>query len=920
MKNRLLQLLNVRNDEAWLVTNLFWLQFFQGVGVAVFNTVAFALFLERFDVLELPKVYLFSALLLWLAGFVYSKVEHKLPVKKLVPAIILFVAVSIIFLRVEYSSMNSSIFLFVMFSWYYVIYLLTNLEFWGLAALQFDIRQSKRLFGMIGAGDIPAKLIGYSAVPILIKFFSSENMLILSAVSILFSLVFYYRLNKAGKMDVHVEHAHNHASNHEHATESIRDIVKSFFGNRMIAFVAVLSFIVVTCVTVISFSFYSEIKHEAHTDEQLAGFIAMFYAGGRVFAIFIRLILTGRLTNTLGTKGSLLVSPIILFVFLVSIILLPLFTHEHHAVLYFFGLMAIITEVLKTSLQDPVFLSLMQPLSSSLRLKGHTIVKGVMDPFALAFSGFMLFTLIKVSGKVDLFLLSYLLFTLLIVWVIMIFIVDREYVKTLVTALDRRYSVGNEIDLSDEKTQKVLLDKISFGERGEAIYILNLIEKQYTDDKQDLVLKALEHPSHEVRMEAVKLAERKRITATLPQIGKIIEERTDLQLLPEAVKAICMLQPDESETVDVFVEDKDRQIMKSAIVGLMTSGGISAMVTAGQKLLQLIDSSLFEERKIAAEIIGELGVQSFYKPLLALLKDPEEQVVIAAIAASGKVRNERLIVPLMEMFLTLKHEKQVIDALYNAGDVALSEISHTLAGGKITVKQQSKLILLCGRIGTDSATRILDELVWKTPNLRSDIFHALHLCEFKSQPHNQSQHIDLMNQYLSAATRILFMIQENNKNSTAKILTDALHLELEEIQNSLLLLFSFVYDKEKMLKAKSAFHMKKKETIANAIEVIEIEVPKEISLRFNKIFEPGDVLQKCNSLKLGFKEQLSYETIINEILNDTSHYYHRWTKAAALHSVIFYKGTQKKNWLEKAGLEKDILLKETADRIAAEMN
>src|SRR3954467_3187043 len=118
MKNRLLHLFNVRTDEAFLVTNLFWLQFFQGVGVAIFNTVAFALFLQRFDVLELPKVYLFAALLLWLSGFIYSKVEHALPIKKLVPLIITFVAISILTFRIQYSQSSNSWFFFLMFSWY----------------------------------------------------------------------------------------------------------------------------------------------------------------------------------------------------------------------------------------------------------------------------------------------------------------------------------------------------------------------------------------------------------------------------------------------------------------------------------------------------------------------------------------------------------------------------------------------------------------------------------------------------------------------------------------------------------------------------------------------------------------------------------------------------------------------------------
>ncbi len=920
MKNRLLHLFNIHTDEAWLVTNLFWLQFFQGVGVAIFNSVALALFIEHFDALALPKVYLFAGILLLLVGFIYSKVEHALPMKKLVPLVIVFVAASIFLLRISFTQVNSSVFLFLLLAWYYVIYLLTNLEFWGLAALQFDIRQSKRLFGMIGAGDIPAKLFGYSAVPFLVKVFTSQNMLVISGIFILCSLIFYFRLKRAGKMDVYVAHNHAHSNHHEAATTNWRDLIKSFFGSRMIAYVAVLSFIVITCVTIISFSFYAEIKHEMHGNAQLAGFISMFYAGGRVFAIFVRLILTGRLSNILGTKGSLLISPVILFVFLVSIISISLFNHDRLAVIYVFGLMAIITEVLKTSLQDPVFLSLMQPLSSSLRLRGHTIVKGVMDPFALIFSGFVLFSLLKISGHVDLFQLSYLVFTLLIVWVIMIFVVDREYVRTLVTALDRRYSVGNEIDLTEEKTRNVLLQKISTGERGEAIYILNLIEKQYADDKEELVLKALEHPQKEVRMEAIKLSERKKIIAALPLIEKIIAARTDTELLPEAVKAMCMLQPEELENIDEFVEDNDPRLMKAAITGLMTSGGISAVVTAGQRLLLLISSTVVAERKMATEIIGDLGVQSFYKPLLNLLKDENLEVVKAAILSSGKVKNERLIRPLMQLFLQHKNEKLVIDALHEAGDIALKEITNALTHEQLTRQQQAKLILLCGRIGSDNATKILDELVWKTPALRADIFHALHLCEFKLQPHNRAQHIELMNHYINASTKILFMIQVAEKISTAKILADALHLELNEIRYSLLLLFSFVYDKEKMMKAKSAFSVKKREGIANALEVIEIEVPKEISLKFNKIFEPGTIGDKCNAMQFYFKEQLTYEKMIDDILHNHHHHYHRWTKAAALHSVGFYTGIEKKKWLEKAQTENDILLYQTAESMLNKMN
>ncbi|HLP18702.1 MAG TPA: HEAT repeat domain-containing protein, partial [Chitinophagales bacterium] len=583
--------------------------------------------------------------------------------KKLALGVILFIGASILLYSVGLLATHSTALIFVIFCWYYVIYLLGNLEFWGVAALLFDIRQSKRLFTMIGSGDIAAKLIGYMAVYPLVHITSSENLLLVAVGSILCSLIFYFRLEKAGKLNLHVKHEHTH--HHEHHTQSARDMLRSFFGNRMIASVAFLSFIVLSCVTIITYAFYAEIKyvpHHGERDKQLASFVSLFYTAGKIMAIFVRLIITGRLANALGTKGTLLVSPAILFVLLVSIVTQPFYSTNTHIILYLFGFMAIITEVLKISLQDPIFLSLMQPLSSHLRLKGHTVVKGFMDPFALAFSGVLLLGVLQFTSRIDLVMLSYLLFALLAVWVVMVFVVDREYVRTLVTALHKRYSVGSEIDLNNEQTKAVLTAKIEAGERGEAIYILNLIEKQYAPQHEGLVLNALQHPSVEVRMEAIKLAERKRITAALPQIESIIADATVSAILPEAVKAKCMLVPDELENLDVFIEDKNPRVVKAAITGLMKSGGINAVVTAGQRLLILIESESADERKMAAEIIGDLEVQSFYKPLLTLLKDENEEVVKAAIIATGKVKNSRLIAPVIELFTAGKYEKLAVDA------------------------------------------------------------------------------------------------------------------------------------------------------------------------------------------------------------------------------------------------------------------
>ena len=156
-----LHILNVRRSEWKLVKTLYLFEFFQGAGLAFFFTASFALFLSKFSIAELPKIFIYSAFLLWIAGFIYTKLEASCDIIKLSKYITLFTAACFLTFRLTLASMPPG-FLFLMLSWFNVLYLLNSLQFWGIASQMFDVRQSKRLFGLISAGDIPAKFIGHS--------------------------------------------------------------------------------------------------------------------------------------------------------------------------------------------------------------------------------------------------------------------------------------------------------------------------------------------------------------------------------------------------------------------------------------------------------------------------------------------------------------------------------------------------------------------------------------------------------------------------------------------------------------------------------------------------------------------------------------------------------------------------------------
>src|SRR5215211_2814131 len=171
-----LRVLNVRHSEWKLVKTLFLFEFFQGAAIAFFFTGAFALFLGKFQIFELPKVLIYSSFLLWAASYIYSKLEAKLKITTLAKVVTVFMALSILAFRLAVDAMPP-VFLFLMLAWFNVLYLLNNLEFWGITSLLFDVRQSKRLFGLISAGDIPAKFIGYTLALLVVGSIGTANLL-----------------------------------------------------------------------------------------------------------------------------------------------------------------------------------------------------------------------------------------------------------------------------------------------------------------------------------------------------------------------------------------------------------------------------------------------------------------------------------------------------------------------------------------------------------------------------------------------------------------------------------------------------------------------------------------------------------------------------------------------------------------------
>lgn len=911
--NPILKILNIRQDESWLVSQLFFLQFLQGVGVALFFTVSNALFLERFEVYELPKVYLTAAVLLWVAGFIYSKLEHILSVSTLMATVIILMTVSVGLFRFAISESPSGLFLYLMVAWYYILYLLSNLEFWGLSALLFDIRQSKRLFGIISAGDIPAKFLGYFSAYLIVPYTGSANMLYISMVTIGLSLVFWYRLSKAGKLNLHVDHHHTHS--HEDTVDpSIRKIIRGFFGSNLIMSVAILSFIVVTVSTIINFTFYAEVKHRIHDNEHLAEFIGLFFACGNIVAMLIKLLMTGKLTDAIGIRGSLLVTPLALLIPIFAVTLSPTLSEDSTVILYVLGIMGILSQTLKSAIQDPVFIAVMQPLKRSLRLRGHTIVKGIMDPFALAFGSIMIAIVMRVSGGVHIHVLSYLLILLIIAWIVWVFIVDKSYISSLIDGLNNRYMSGKEMDLSKEATLVLLSEKIPTAKAGEAIYLMELAAKLPDAKKDVLIRKGLLHADEEVQLEAIKLIESKKISSALPDLQQILLNHPSRRVTAQAIQAICIIQHEEDvEDFSNYLDSPDLSVVKASVIGLLKNGSINAVVSAGQRLQQLRDSQKAEERTIAAEVIGELKVKSFYKVLLNLLNDESNEVISAAIQASGKLQSARLTEAFTQKLHEKPYERIVLHALLEAGHAALPTVDNLIMQTSLSKDLRLKLIHLTAKIGGSEAQQILQSCIDTFPDLRPDIYHALHVSHFRVKDETRQRHDTLISTDIAFGIQLVEQIHWLQQNHTDPILENALLLELNQARTRLLWLLSFIYEEGNIIRAKNGFQLNKQESVANAQEIIDLSIPKETASKFNIIFEQASIAERIALLKAYITRPTeNFSDLVAQILDSKEYHYNIWTRAVILHHMDSTELSKNIEQVNTNANSPELLLSETA--------
>src|SRR5258706_7727366 len=295
------------------------------------------------------------------------------------------------------------------------------------------------------------------------------------------------------------------------------------------------------------------------------------------------------------------------------------------------------------------------------------------------------------------------------------------------------------------------------------------------------------------------------------------------------------------------------------------------------------------------------------------MQDTNAGIREVALSAVGRTTRAEAIEELLNHIDS--HPKAVFLAIENSGKNALPVIVSRIQSGNLNELQTEKLIILIGKIKTNDSIPVLLGLLSSNAALTPFAAKALYRCNYKADENTKRLLEDIAHKHLLYGAELLHMQQMlQQKNNAYQIINNSINIELADIREILLCIFGCLYERNKIGQARTGLNMKNREQIANAMEIIEMTVRKDLAHSFNSIYEPESIDHRCLALQKLFKEKNFSEIrqVLARILSEQPIHYHHWTKATSMYAAKKMAQPLDNKLLNKFVNSEIQLLKETA--------
>jgi CRP-like cAMP-binding protein/HEAT repeat protein len=687
---------------------LFALLFLTAAVLIIGRTAREALFLTRFPVTWIAPMWLAYAVVSPIAAAGYASIIVRLPRVRFITLFTALAALTYAVLRVLIGLEVRAAYA-VFWVWSDVIANFTAVAVWTLAQDLYDARSAKRVFGVLGIGQILGTVVCGFATGGIVHALGTENLLfvliaLLLAIAALAVLLARRSPPRAS--------ASRRADDPSQAPGRM-----PVWRSRYVGSIVVLIALLFIALTIGDYQFKAIVRTTYPDRDELARFFANFWGALGLVSLSVQLFITPRLLRRFGVLAGMLAMP-------------AAFTASSLLLLGFPTLLC--AAVLKGSdnglqytVHDPTTQLLLFPIPEAQRDRVRTLLSAIVKPVGCGLGALALMLLVPRAGahgtghalvleasRLGLFTIPVGLAAIAVA-----LLVRAGYVDAMRRTLMRREVAPD--DLAPTPSALAFLEDAlrspSFPQVGFAVDRL----RELDPERIRVALPDLaRHPSARVRALSLEL------TTELDdprgaELARAALEDEDPRVRVAAVRALGAILREDAHDELVRLADKhdDDDVQCAAIAGLLRDCGLDGMLDGAPRLRALLSSRDANERIAAARVLGMVGNTSLQRALGRLVADPDVAVRRAAIQAASAVHDARL----MRRFLAALADRSLASfaakAIVALGDAAVADLAGELASSSAPRAVRVAIPRILFRIGTPNALAALLERIGEPDDL-----------------------------------------------------------------------------------------------------------------------------------------------------------------------------------------------------------
>jgi AAA family ATP:ADP antiporter len=891
MKAKLLQLLDIEEDQVGRVIPLLLMGFFMGYFLATLSVGAQSLFLLRFDeATELPIALLISGAIGLTATILYNILQNRIPFQFLGSLSLL--TITALTALIEFGDPffeSPDALYFLGFTLLIPCTYITYLIFWGTFTRLFNLRESKRLVGLVDFGGLFAAFLAFFTIPILLEpnglfgfetGIETKSLFTHSLISIAIFLIMFLSLNKSL----------NRQMSFTEEKKSHRKIGIVEFSK--IPYLLYLSLFVIVSVMALNFVDYSflNVTTARFDEDRLASFISYFEMTIIIFSMAFQSLATDKLIKDYGLLVSILITPMLIGLFTLIALLVGSFfgySPSDNFFVIFFLMIAIsklLIKSLKEALDNPTFKLYLLPIDQGIRIDAQTKIEGTISAFASLVAGACIYLITQVE-IFDLLTITLFTIPLIALWIFAGYRMYKAYRDILNQALKKNQRHEGETKIKKVihyNIQSVLEKEVSETKAEKVLYVLRLMEKLEPTLFEETLLKLVNNNATELQTFAKhKLASRSSLPSPIP---------TTLQHLANTAK-------ERSSQHDVI------SITPEQLHLLAKSSKESERIIAAKLLLQNIDNKTI-----------------FI--LLELLRDSETSVRLEAIYTAKKTKRPETWSILIELLASPTYSQQAADALKACGEETLPVLENAFHKSGQQEIVLLRLVQIMARIGGKKAI----ELLWKKINypdqrIVRQIIYAMRYSNYRVHGKQFSEITHLLEDEISKAAWNIAALHELPTSDEYTLLRQALEEEVKENHDQIFMLLSLQYNPESLRLVRENIDQGDPDRIAFALELLDVFIGPEIKRKLIALLDDTKTVEKLTKLQAFYpRDHYKAHDVINYILSRDYNQHNRWTKVCALYTTINLPDFEINSGLISHIFNPDKLLQETAAWILFQKN